>query len=116
MKIYEEKSLNDFEFWSGAKDRVKYLTDDDLEQIEDFLNTEYPDGISDTELNDIFWFEEDFIAQMLGYSNFDELMKDRKELQGTNNTKLWYLLNTGIKFQGDYKVAYYDYDNTNKAE
>lgn len=81
MKIYEEKSLNDFEFWSGAKDRVKYLTDDDLEQIEDFLNTEYPYGISDTELNDIFWFEDDFIAEVLGYSNFDELMEDREKTQ-----------------------------------
>ena len=81
MKIYEEKNLIDFEFWSGAKDTAKYLTDDDLEQIENILNTEYPDGIGETELNDFFGFEDDFIAEMLGYSSFDELMKDRKETQ-----------------------------------
>lgn len=81
MKIFEEKSLIDFEFWSGAKDTVKYLTDDDLEQIENILNTEYPDGIGETELNDFFWFENDFIAEMLGYSSFDKLMEDREKMQ-----------------------------------
>ena len=81
MKICKEESLSDFEFWSGAKDTVKYLTDDDLEQIEDILNAEYPEGIDETELNDFFWFEDDFIAEVLGYSNFDELMEDREKTQ-----------------------------------
>lgn len=81
MKICKEESLTDFEFWSGAKDKVKYLTDDDLEQIEDILNAEYPEGIDETELNDFFWFEDDFIAEVLGYSNFDELMEDREKTQ-----------------------------------
>jgi hypothetical protein len=31
MKIYTEKSLRDFEFWSGAKDTVKYLTPCELD-------------------------------------------------------------------------------------
>lgn len=30
--------------------------------------------------------------------------------------KLWDLLNTGIDFQGDYKVVYYDYDNDKRIE
>lgn len=81
MKIFEEKGLIDFEFWSGAKDTVKYLTDDDLEQIENILNAEYPEGIDETELNDFFWFEDDSIAEMLGYSSFDELMEDREKTQ-----------------------------------
>ena len=34
MKIYSEKSLKDFEFWSGAKDTVKYLTEDEINLIE----------------------------------------------------------------------------------
>ena len=32
MKIYEEKSLTDFEFWSGAKDNATMLTIEELEQ------------------------------------------------------------------------------------
>ena len=33
MKIYEEKSLADFEFWSGAKDNAAMLTIEELEQL-----------------------------------------------------------------------------------
>jgi hypothetical protein len=74
MKIYTETSLTNFKFWSGAKDTVKYLTYDELEQIESILEDAYPDGMSDTEINDLFWFEEDLIAEWLGYSDFEELM------------------------------------------
>lgn len=79
MKIYEEKSLKDFEFWSGAKDRVKYLTDDELDQIEAILEDSYPEGMSETEINDFFWFEEDTIADWLGYADFEELMHRDEE-------------------------------------
>ena len=74
MKVYEEKSLRDFEFWSGAVDTVKYLTDRELEQIESILEDMYPDGMEDTQINDIFWFEDDWIAEMLGYNDFEEIM------------------------------------------
>lgn len=32
MKIYYEHYLHDFNFWSGAKDNIKYLTKDDLKK------------------------------------------------------------------------------------
>lgn len=78
MKYYVEKPLRDFEFWSGAKDTVKYLTAEDLEYIENMLDMDY-EPMSETEINDYFWFEDDAIAQTLGYENFAELMKDREE-------------------------------------
>lgn len=74
MKIYMEESLSNFKFWSGAKDTVKYLTDDELDTIENILEDSYPEGMSDTEINDFFWFEDDTIAEWLGYSDFEELM------------------------------------------
>lgn len=78
MKIYSETYLRNFNFWSGAKDRVKYLSYNDLDVIENTLNEIYPDGMSETQINDIFWFEEDFIAECLGYENFEKLMEDKK--------------------------------------
>ena len=54
MKIYTEKSLNNFDFWSGAKDTVKYLTEDEVNQIENILEDCFPDGMSETEINDFF--------------------------------------------------------------
>ena len=74
MKIYAEKSLRDFDFWSGARDTVKYLTDDELDQIEAILEDCNPDGMDETEINDFFWFEDDTIADWLGYGDFEELM------------------------------------------
>ena len=74
MKIYNEKSLNEFDFWSGAKDTVKYLTEDEINLIENILEDCFPEGMSETEINDFFWFEEDTIAEWLGYSSFDDII------------------------------------------
>ena len=76
MKVYTEQSLKDFELWSGARDRAKYLTDDQFDTIEAILEDAYPDGMTDTEINDFFWFEEDTIADWLGYNSFEELMEE----------------------------------------
>ena len=74
MKIYEEKTLNDFEFWGGAADTVKYLTYEELETLTEILEDLYPEGVEDTTINDLFWFEEDIVAEWLGYSDFEEIM------------------------------------------
>ena len=79
MKIYCEKSLKNFEFWSGAICRAEKLTGSELTQIESILEELYPDGIDETTVNDIFWFEEDTIAEWLGYSSWEELENDRSE-------------------------------------
>lgn len=73
MKVYKEVSGYDFEFWSGAKDRVNYLTYDEIEKVFSILEDIYPDGMSETEVNDFFWFEEDTIAEWLGYNSFEEI-------------------------------------------
>lgn len=57
--------LNDFNFWGGATSRWEEiqelgLEDDVMETIEDL----YPNGLTDTELNDLVWFEfDDFIEE-----------------------------------------------------
>lgn len=74
MKIYKEKSLSDFEFWSGAKDFTEKLTDNELDQIEDNLTELYPDGMDETQINDLFWFEPETICDWLGL-DYDEVME-----------------------------------------
>lgn len=81
MKIYYEDYLHDFNFWSGAKDNVKYLTEDDFNVIEFELERMYPDGIDETDLNDLFRFDMDEISKILGYDDFDDLKKRRTEDQ-----------------------------------
>ena len=79
MKVYEESSLNDFEFWGSAIQTAKYLTDDEIDAIEENLNELNSGGMSKTEINDFFWFDDDTIAKWLGYPDFETLMDERKE-------------------------------------
>ena len=78
MRIYREIPLTEFEFWAGGKDTVEELTDSELEQIEEILEEIYPEGMSEFEVNDLFWFERDLIAEWLGYEDFDEIMRREK--------------------------------------
>lgn len=78
MKVYREiSSAYDFEFWSGAKDTAEDLTFAEIDQIFEILEELFPNGADETSINDIFWFERDWIAEMLGYSDYDELLKNR---------------------------------------
>ena len=78
MRIYKEIPLTEFDFRAGALDTIRYLTDEELEQIEQTLEEIYPEGLNEVKLNDIFWFERDLIAVWLGYKNFDEIMERDK--------------------------------------
>ena len=66
MKLYKEESISNFEFWSGAKDRAENLTSQELDQIESILEDLYPDGMSDTQLNDLFWFDFETVLEWIG--------------------------------------------------
>lgn len=77
MKITKEVTTkNDFNFWSGAVYTVDELTDEEFEQVINELDLTYPEGMTETELNDLFWFEDDFVAVLLGYNNWEELEDD----------------------------------------
>ena len=67
MKITSEVSLRNFKAWAGAKDTLNKLIElDKCEELEFILEDTYPDGISETQLNDILWFESEWIYDMLG--------------------------------------------------
>ena len=74
ITITKQINLSDFETWDGATDTVKDLTSRELEIIEQNIIELYPNGINETELNDILWFERDLIAEWLGYNDYDELL------------------------------------------
>jgi hypothetical protein len=78
MRIYRDIPLTQFEFWAGAKDTVKHLTEFELEEIESILEDLCWEGLSEEQLNDIFWHERDLIAEWLGYEDFDEIMRRDK--------------------------------------
>lgn len=78
MKIYYEVDIDEFEFWEGGKCVADSFSEDDLEVIQNKLEELYPDGMSDTELNDLFWHDEDFVAGLAGYSSFQKVKEGIK--------------------------------------
>ena len=72
MKIYSEKSLRNFEFWSGAKENANELTGAQLDEVETILEDLYPEGMDETQINDLFWFEFDTIKEWLGITDEEE--------------------------------------------
>ena len=66
MKIYREESLSNFEFWSGAISNAEEFTFEELDRIGDMLEAESPDGMDETEINDLMWFEPEYLANLIG--------------------------------------------------
>lgn len=80
MKIYSEMSIADFKAWSGAVDTQKRIIAENMENEFDCMIEEmYPDGLTDTELNDILWFEEEWIYESLGISEEEDDEDDEEE-------------------------------------
>lgn len=78
MRYYVEEPLYNFRFWGGAKENANLLTLQELEQIDFELSDIYPEGFKDVQINYIFWFDFDFIAQLLGYEDEEEFHKERE--------------------------------------
>ena len=72
MKVYKEMDLRDFKFWSRAKDNAETLTDEQLATVQYNLEEIYQDGMSETQINDFFWFEFDTIREWLGIKDEEE--------------------------------------------
>ena len=72
MKNLQRKSLRNFEFWSGAKENANELTGAQLDEVETILEDLYPEGMDETQINDLFWFEFDTIKEWLGITDEDE--------------------------------------------
>ena len=67
MKITSEISLENFKAWSGAKDTLNKLIElDKCDDLEFILEDLYPDGITETQLNDLLWFDDKWIYETLG--------------------------------------------------
>lgn len=87
MKITKEVSLENFEAWSGGEDTLNELTSSECEQLESQLEELYPDGIDETSLNDILWFERDWIADCLGYKNWEHLERDHAGISDEDHAR-----------------------------
>lgn len=95
MKIYKEESLSNFEWWSGAvatADRIwEERGTEGWNELEAILEDAYPDGMDETELNDLLWFEPETIFEWLGIGNEEDEDDEEEETEPTND----YVINVG---------------------
>ena len=66
MQYIKDESLTNFEFWSGAKDRAKLLTYSELEELDDLLQDFFTDTPTETQINDLFWFDFGSVCELIG--------------------------------------------------
>lgn len=100
MKIYTEQSLADFKFWSGAETTAQRIWEEQgsegFDQLEAILEDLYPDGIDETDLNDLLWFDADTVYEWLGIEDEEEDDEEddddeEEETEPTND----YVINVG---------------------
>lgn len=66
ITIKTTQTLMDFDAWSGAVETKETIIENGkAQQFDDLIEELYPDGLTETELNDILWFETDWIYEML---------------------------------------------------
>ena len=100
MKIYTEQSLANFKFWSGAETTAQRIWEEQgsegFDQLEAILEDLYPDGIDETDLNDLLWFDADTVYEWLGIDDEEEEDEEddddeEEETEPTND----YVINVG---------------------
>ena len=69
MKITSELNLTSFDFWAGAKQHS--FSYNELKELENTFEDLYPEGTSETTINDLFWFEEEYLCECIGL-DFEE--------------------------------------------
>ena len=82
MTITYEFDLNSFQAWSGAKDTLDRIQREGkcglLEQI---LEDIYPDGMTETQLNDLLWFDSESVYEWLGIRSEKQIESEIKEAE-----------------------------------
>ena len=89
MKIYSEQSLADFKFWSGAETTAQRIWEEQgsegFDQLEAILEDLYPDGIDETDLNDLLWFDADTVYEWLGIEDEEDEDEDDEDADDDDN-------------------------------
>lgn len=88
MIITQDINLNDFEFWGPAGENVTALTADQLDELTDLLTEDYPDGLTATQLNDIFAYSFDSILAMLDLEYFQDELVTSSDIEELSSEEL----------------------------
>lgn len=89
MTITYELDLNSFQAWSGAKDTLERIQrEGKCQALENILEELYPDGMTETELNDLLWFDSESVYEWLGIRSEGQIEKEIEEAEEELEEKL----------------------------
>ena len=89
MTITYELDLNRFEAWSGAKETLERIQrEGKCAELENVLEELYPDGMTETELNDLLWFDSESVYEWLGIRSEAQIKKEIEEAEAELEEKL----------------------------
>lgn len=73
MRIYTEFTLESFEAWNGARaTQARIIEEGKSEEFDQLCEDIFPNGCSETEMNDFLWLDSDNIFEMLGITDEEE--------------------------------------------
>ncbi len=82
MKITYELDLNAFEAWSGAEDTLNRIINNGLvNTFEAILEDCYPEGMDETQLNDLLRFDSEWIYESLGLETENNLKEKIEDVE-----------------------------------
>ena len=82
MRLYAEFDINNFEAWSGAKETLERIQrEGKCAELENVLEELYPDGMTETELNDLLWFDSESVYEWLGIRSEEQIEREIKEAE-----------------------------------
>lgn len=82
MTITYELDLNSFEAWSGGEDTLNRIISNGLvNAFESILEDCYPDGMTETQLNDLLRFDSEWIYENLGLETESSLKEKIEEIE-----------------------------------
>ena len=89
MTITYELDLNRFEAWSGAVDTLERIQrEGKCAELENILEELYPDGMTETELNDLLWFDSESVYEWLGIRSEEQIEKEIEEAEAELEDKI----------------------------
>ena len=77
MKITRETSLDRFDAWCGAENTLdKIISEGKAEEFEFILEDLYPEGMDETQLNDLLRFESEWCFEAVGIRTETEIKSE----------------------------------------
>lgn len=76
------RDFSEFEPWSGAVetwDRIE--SENKIDELETLITELYGDVVDETTINDLLWFDEDWVLEQLGIRSVAQIEEDIEELK-----------------------------------